>query len=293
MTSPQWGACAAVDTVVADRDTITLGFDGSSGRVKGKADATALIGCRVRDGHLFEIGDKSVWEPPRREKTSREREASGDAGFWAPPVAEVDATVALAFRRFNVVGFYADPSRWTEMVAKWEARYGSRLKVRATQREPISAWPTGKHTAAILAVATLGQAIENGACTHDGSAPLTRHVLNARRRKVRAGYLLYKAYPESPDKIDAAYAATMAWRARLDAVAAGLGARRKKAVIARVRGGALGCRLAPRPVVDHRSRSSGQGAWPATTVGAHESTTGQSARLVRGHAGRLRRCRRW
>ena len=57
---------------------------------------------------------------------------------------------------------------------------------------------------------------------------------------MRTGYLLYKAYPESPDKIDAAYAAVMAWKARLDAVAAGLGARRKKAVIARVRGGALG-----------------------------------------------------
>lgn len=240
VTSPQWGACAAVDTVVADGDTITLGFDGSSGRMKGKADATVLIGCRVRDGHLFEIGDKSVWEPPRREKTRREREASGDMDFWAPPIAEVDATVALAFRKYNVVGFYADPSGWAEMVAKWEARYGSRLKAKASQRQPITAWPTGKHTAAILAVATLGQAVENGVCTHDGSAALTRHVLNARRRQVRAGYLLYKAYPESPDKIDAAYAAVMAWKARLDAVSAGLGTRRKKAVIGRIKGGALG-----------------------------------------------------
>jgi hypothetical protein len=64
--------------------------------------------------------------------------------------------------------------------------------------------------------------------------------LNARRRQVRAGYLLYKAYPESPDKIDAAYAAVMAWKARLDAVSAGLGTRRKKAVIGRIKGGALG-----------------------------------------------------
>ena len=241
VTSPQWLACAAVDTVVHDGDTITLGFDGSTGRMKGKADATALIGCRVRDGHLFEIGDKSVWEPPRREKTTTERKATGDTTIaWTPPIAEVEAAVQLAFQRFKVVGFYADPSGWTEITAKWEAKYGGRLKVRATQRQPISAWPTGKHTAAILAVATLGQAIENGVCTHDGSAALTRHVLNARRRAMRAGYLLYKAYPESPDKIDAAYAAIMAWKARLDALSAGLGARRKKAVIARVRGGALG-----------------------------------------------------
>jgi hypothetical protein len=240
VTSPQWGACAAVDTVVADGDTITLGFDGSRGRVTGKADATALIGCRVRDGHFFEIGEKSVWEPPRREKTRREREESGDAQFWAPPIAEVDATVALAFRKYNVVGFFADPSHWTEIVAKWEARYGVRLKVKASQRQPIAAWPTGKHTAAILAVAALGSAIENGVCSHDGSAALTRHVLNTRRRATRAGYLLYKAYPESPDKIDAAYAMTMAWKARLDAVSAGLGRRPGKRVIARVRGGVLG-----------------------------------------------------
>jgi hypothetical protein len=52
--------------------------------------------------------------------------------------------------------------------------------------------------------------------------------------------LLYGQHPESPDNIDAAYAGTIAWKARLDAVSAGLGARRKKAVIARVRGGALG-----------------------------------------------------
>jgi len=240
VTSPQWLACAAVDTVVADGDTITLGFDGSSGRMKGKADATALIGCRVRDGHLFEIGEKSVWEPPRREKTRREREETGDTEFWAPPAAEILAAVQLAFRRYNVVGFYADPSGWTEIIAKWEATYGGRLRVRASQRQPITAWPRGKATNAIEAVKTLGSAIENGVCTHDGSAALTRHVLNARRRASRTGYLLYKAYPESPDKIDAAYAAVMAWKSRLDAVSAGLGARRKKAVIARVRGGALG-----------------------------------------------------
>jgi hypothetical protein len=230
ITNPQWLACAAVDTVVHDGDTITLGFDGSRGHSRRKADATALIGCRVRDGHLFEIGARSVWEA-----------GPHDGQDWAPPVAEVEAAVQMAFRKYRVVGFYADPSAgWDVPIARWEARWGGRLRVKASQRQPISAWPTGKHTAAIEAVKTLGLAIMNGECSHDGSSALTRHVLNARRRQIRSGYLLYKAYPDSPDKIDGAYAAVMAWRARLDAVAAGLGARRKKAVIARVRGGALG-----------------------------------------------------
>jgi hypothetical protein len=98
VTSPEWGACFDGDAAVRDKDVIVLGFDGSRGRAKGKADATALIGCRVRDGHLFEIGERSVWEPPRREMTRRDREKTGDqTPGWTPPVAEVEAAVRLAF----------------------------------------------------------------------------------------------------------------------------------------------------------------------------------------------------
>lgn len=235
VSSPEWGACFDGDAVVRDKDVIVLGFDGSRGRTKGKADATALIGCRVRDGHLFEIGERSVWEPPRREMTRRDREKTGDESpAWSPPMAEVEAAVRLAFSRYTVIGFYADPSGWMEQVAKWEAKYGSQLKVKASVREPIAAWPRGKTTNAVDAVENLRAAISNGECTHDGSSPLTRHVLNARRRAFRTGYLLYKAYPDSPDKIDAAYAAVMAWKARLDAVAAGH-SKRKRKVVQRIR----------------------------------------------------------
>jgi hypothetical protein len=235
VTSPEWLACFNGDEIVRDKDTIVLGFDGSRGRAKGKADATALIGCRVRDGHLFEIGERSIWEPPRKEMTRRDRDKTGDeTPGWTPPVAEVEAAVRLAFAKYTVIGFYADPSGWMEQVAKWEARYGSVLKVKASVREPIAAWPRGKNTNAIDAVENLRAAISNGECTHDGSSGLTRHMLNARRRNFRAGYLLYKAYPDSPDKVDAAYAAVMAWKARLDAVAAGY-SKRKRKVVQRIR----------------------------------------------------------
>ncbi len=76
-------------------------------------------------------------------------------------------------------------------------------------------------------VEQLRAAIANGECSHDGSPSLTRHVLNARRRKVNSGELIYKAYPDSPDKIDSAYAAVMAWKARLDALAKGVGENRR------------------------------------------------------------------
>lgn len=236
VSAPQWGACYN-PKIVADNDVIVLGFDGSLGRVKGKADATALIGCRVRDGHLFEIGERSVWEPPRRELSKRDRHKIGDYSQWQVPVAEVDAVVRMAFSRYTVVGFYADPSGWSEQIAKWEAKFGPKLhaKVKASGMSQIAAWPRGKNTDAVEAVKRLQAAVENGVCTHDGSAALTRHVLNARRRPVRNGYLLYKAYPDSPNKIDAAYAAVMAWKARLDAVSAGLGQVKRRPIVQRIR----------------------------------------------------------
>ena len=45
----------------------------------------------------------------------------------------------------------------------------------------------------------------------------------------RLGVPDFPAYPDSPDKIDAAYAAVMAWKARLDAVAKGVGEPRSRA----------------------------------------------------------------
>ena len=209
VSKPELMACLDLEKTVSQGDVVVLGFDGSRGRARGKADATALVGCRVADGHLFEVG---VWEQP-----------SGPAGRdWVPNAAEVDLAVRKCFDQWRVVGFYADPSGWTEQVARWEAAFHRRLKVKATRDAPVTAWPRGKNTKAVEAVEKLHSAIVNRECTHDGSSSLTRHMLNARRRKATGGYLIYKAFPDSPDKIDAAYAAVMAWKARLDAVAKGL-----------------------------------------------------------------------
>lgn len=217
ISQPEWRACYKPDVIIADGDPIVLGFDGSKGRARGKADATALIGCRVWDGLLFEV---CVWEQP-----------DGPAGKdWTPSATEVDAAVRQCFDRYKVVGFYADPSGWTEHVARWESQFGRRLKVRATQGEPIAVWPRGKTSNVGVAVDAFRAAVVNGEVGHDGAPALGRHVLNARRRATRTGYLIFKAYPDSPDKIDAAYAAVMAWKARLDAVAAGITAPRERKI---------------------------------------------------------------
>ena len=90
------------------------------------------------------------------------------------------------------------------------------------------AWPRGKDTRVCEYVERMRLAVVNGELTHDGSSVLRRHVLNARRRATRNGYLIYKKHPDSHDKIDAAYAAVMAWKARTDAIAKGVGRQQTK-----------------------------------------------------------------
>lgn len=207
----EWAARADPSKVIADGDAIVLGFDGSRKRSHVVTDATALIGCRVEDGHVFEL---RVWEQP-----------SGPMGRdWRVPTAEVDAEVAQAFDRFNVVGFYADPAKWETYVAKWEADYGARLKVKSTRTNPVEWWMTGGRSMLIVrALDQFHSAVIDGEMTHDGSSALTRHVTNARRRNSRSGVQIGKEHPESELKIDAAVAAVLAWQARLDAIAAGVG----------------------------------------------------------------------
>lgn len=210
LSQPEWAGCSDASRVVADGDTIVLGFDGSRARARGVTDATALVGCRVSDGHLFLLG---CWEQPE-----------GPAGQgWRVPVLEVLATVEEAFSRFRVVGMYADPAKWEGHVADWEARWGSGLQVKATRDHPVEWWMTGGRSNLIVrALEKFHSAVLDKELTHDGSSVLTRHVLNARRRKGRSGIQIMKEHPDSPRKIDAAVASVLAWQARLDAVAKGL-----------------------------------------------------------------------
>jgi hypothetical protein len=225
LSQPEWRACYDPAATVADRDVVVLGFDGSRGRFKGKPDATALVGCRVADGHLFEV---RVWE------AGGNKEAWPD---WSPPLTEIEAEIAKCFDRYMVVGFYADPAKdWRSYVNAWEAKYGGRVKVHATRDHPFEWWMTGGRSGLIQrAIEQLEGAVRNGDMTHDGSSDLTRHVLNARRR-LRSGKLtLQKQHDYSADKVDAAVAGVLAWQARLDAVAAGVGTRPKAGAIRRVR----------------------------------------------------------
>ena len=207
MSRPELMGAADSTVAIPDGERVVLGFDGSKGRSRGKADATALVGMSVDSKHLFTI---KVWE-----------RTDADPQDWSPNPAEVDAVVRETFQKFNVLGFYADPSGWTGQIAQWEADFGRRLRVKASRDAPISAWPRGKDTKVSEHVEKLRQALVMREITWDGGSALMRHILNARRRSTRTGYLLYKQFPDSPDKIDAAYAAVMAYKAYIDALSRG------------------------------------------------------------------------
>ena len=197
----QWDARTNASMVVADGEQITLGFDGARTR-----DATALVGCHVQSGWCWPVG---IWEQP---------DDAAD-GSWEVPAGEVDAAVAGAMDRWQVVRMYADPPWWEMPVDEWAGRW------------PSAVWrfPTNRYQRMAAAVRACENAVRAGELTHDGSSVLARHVSNARRRPTSVKdpdtgapmYVLAKEHHGSRRKMDAAVALVLAWEARRDAIAAG------------------------------------------------------------------------
>lgn len=188
VTAEQWNRLARPDIEVEDGEEVALFFDGSKSR-----DATALIGCRISDGHVFTLG---VWEPSRE-----------DVDQVDPN--QVDFAVRKAFSRFKVKGFFADVREWESWtLTEWPNRYTQDLKVHsAPQARPALsiAWDMRVHkTEFARAVEAAYDEIVEGGFTHDGDSRVARHVVNARRRPYRDLVSIGKESPDSPLKIDAA-----------------------------------------------------------------------------------------
>jgi hypothetical protein len=209
----EWNACVDATKSIADGEMVCLGFDGSV-----KEDSTALVACRVEDGHLELLG---CWEKPDKQDN------------WQVDRVAVDARVAQAMNRYRVIGFYADPALWADYLDKWSAEFGLRMQVKATAARPLEWW-TNRPKAMVDALQRFHDAVVTGAVkdatknlTHSGDSVLTQHVLNARNREGRSGLTISKDRPGSSRKIDAAMAAVLAYECRGDAVAKGFARERK------------------------------------------------------------------
>lgn len=207
-TKEEWDALAAPTLVVAKGEAIAVFFDGSKSR-----DATALIGCRISDGHVFTI---ATWEPDPAHNTAD-----------VVPVVEVDAAVAATFDTYKVLGFFGDVQEWESFVKiDWPNKYGEKLGIKAvpTGKDPQSiAWDMRSHVLEFTRAAELTEAeIRELKFTHDGNPVLGRHVTNAKRRPNRWGVSVGKDTPSSPKKIDACVSMIGARMVRRLVIAAGL-----------------------------------------------------------------------
>lgn len=204
--SPQeWTSCQATDErePLQVGDMITLGFDGSI-----RDDATALVAVRVHDGLVSLLG---CWEPPP------------DREHWQVPRGAVDAAVDKAFANYTVAAAYCDPAHWQDYLDKWQAEYGDQVQVRASGSRPFELWTGGGSQRRIVAaLERFREAVLERRLSHDGNPTLARHVGNAVVRYGRSGASIAKEFPDSRRKIDAAMAATLAYEARNDCIAAGV-----------------------------------------------------------------------
>jgi phage terminase large subunit-like protein len=197
-TQQKWARMSSPNYYIEDGSDIAMGFDGS--RV---ADATALIGCHIETGFVFELG---VWETVNRRFI---------------PMDEVDYAVRQAKERFHVSAFFADVKEWEESTKiSWRELFEDSLDVWAVPggRDPQPvAWDmrshVGEFTQAAEMVLSEIDSVPQG-FIHDGSGALGRHVTNARRRPNRFGVSIGKESPKSVNKIDACVAMIIARHAR-------------------------------------------------------------------------------
>jgi phage terminase large subunit-like protein len=204
MDPQQWDAIAAPDQLVLPEEPIVAFFDGSK-----SDDSTALVGCRLSDGHVFVI---NVWSKP-----------AGESGKgWVVPRGDVDDAVSAMFDTYKVLAFFGDPSDtrddtgerfWEPMLDDWHQRYGPRLKLWSVQsgdrRHSISWDMRSKEHLNLFTGAAERFVAEVAATrfTHDGDIRLRQHVRNARRRPNDYGVSLGKEHRESRRKIDLAVCA--------------------------------------------------------------------------------------
>lgn len=193
----QWDGRVDATRVIADKELVCLGFDGSK-----SDDHTALIGCAVEDGHIFTLG---VWDPEVH---------GGEA-----PRAEIDLAVRSAFDRYDVVGFYSDVHPWESYIDAWTEDLSEDLCAKAAAKSPIGFDMRSRTKDITLATEAFYDAVIEESLTHDGDSRLAQHVYNARRRPNAWGVAIGKEHRESQRKVDAAVSAILARKARTDYLA--------------------------------------------------------------------------
>lgn len=185
MDATAWKAAAEPEQLEPGTQVV-LGYDGSR-----KDDATVLVACRVSDGKVFQI---ACWERP-----------PGPQGYgWEVPRIEVDEVVRDTFEKYDVVKIWADPSGWQSYLDAWNTTFADRV---------VSVYPSSQRKLMAQGLDRFLEDVLEGKIKHDGSAELTRHVLNA----IPARYGQVQK-PSQSHKIDGLIATVLAYLGRTEAV---------------------------------------------------------------------------
>lgn len=197
-----WRLLHDPDRLPIDGEQIALGFDGSKSQ-----DATALLGCCITDGHTFPIG---IWEI---EEDDQEIDAN-----------DVDVAVGKAFRRYDVVSFFADVREWESFTKiSWPKEHGASLQTMAIPagKSPQQiAWDMRSNTrdftmeCELVLAEIMGEEFTWGSGDTRLDSALGRHVANSRAKANQWGESVGKESPDSPLKIDANVAMIIARLAR-------------------------------------------------------------------------------
>lgn len=174
-----WEACAEPRRVIADREKVVLGFDGSR-----TGDATALIAVTVDERpHIELVG---IWEKP-----------AGGMN-WKVPRGEVKEAIRQACKKWDVLEIAWDEFLWLDALEELE-----------DAGLPVLSFP---QTLSRMGPATqrFFESVMDWRITHDGSAALARHIANCVLKTDARGSRIVKDRPGSARKIDAAVAAVMA-----------------------------------------------------------------------------------
>jgi hypothetical protein len=198
------------------KDTlISLGFDGSF-----SDDATALMGCDIKTGHLFAI---KIWEKP-----------DGPAAKgWEVPREDVRGTVEWACKEWDVCAFFADVHPFESDVDGWAETYREDLIVKASPKHAVGFDMRNRLQDFTKGAEALQAALTDGSCTLGALEEryletLKRHFRNAKKRMNQYGMSFGKDGRESPRKVDAAAAGTLARLARRLAIEAGVLTKRRR-----------------------------------------------------------------
>lgn len=216
-------ALAAADGIGAGRKA-TLGFDGAL-----FFDSTGLVATDIESGRQVVVG---FWERPPE---------LADDDEWEVPIAEVNEAQAFAFDFWDVWREYGDPPHYREDLSRWAGQYGDKrviewwtnatkqmgyaLREYKTAMRPglLSHGPLNDSPEAAEAHGALVSHVKN-AVKHPTKIRVEQQTDDGSEQHKRAEFLwtIRKESQKSRKRIDLAMASCLSWRARQDAIRAGV-----------------------------------------------------------------------